>query len=147
MSETLTKRERIVAAMLTALRGIKTAAGYRTNLGDYVFDWLTRPLTEDEMPGACVRDLDATVEDLAGLDFYRLPVAVEIYELEAAVMRAAAADVKKAIAAARFCGGAAEDMRVLNDGVEAEQNETQGRVQGQRILFEVQYVTARLADE
>lgn len=55
------RRDGIVAAVVTRLKGILVSSGFQTDAGRNVFLWRTTPLGANEVPGCIVRDPDRRV--------------------------------------------------------------------------------------
>ena len=55
------RRDGIVVAIVTRLKGILVASGFQTDAGRNVFLWRTTPLGANEVPGCIVRDPDRRV--------------------------------------------------------------------------------------
>lgn len=99
----MSKRQKIVDAIIARMQTIKTVDGFLTNIGENVRDYETNWQTE-EMPGLSVCDLvsDNSSEDYhdGGLQFYEMPVALRIFanaRTDAALLRKMIADINTAI--------------------------------------------------
>jgi hypothetical protein len=58
-----TIRQQIVDRFESKLQGISIAAGYQTNVGANVHEWLAAPLMESNLPALIWRDLDEPIEE------------------------------------------------------------------------------------
>ena len=73
------RRDAIVAAIVTRLKGILVASGYQTDAGRSVFLWRTTPLGSAEVPGIILRDPERRVA-------YEYSDTVRDYELTVEVV-------------------------------------------------------------
>lgn len=54
-------RQQIMEKLAARLATIKTTAGYKTNIGNNVFDWLARDLADSELDAVIYRDVSASI--------------------------------------------------------------------------------------
>jgi hypothetical protein len=73
------RRDGIVSAIVTRLKGILVSSGYQTDAGKNVFLWRMTPLGGNEVPGCIVRDPDRRVT-------YEYSDTVRDYELTVEVV-------------------------------------------------------------
>lgn len=138
------KRQKIVTAIDTALKNIKTSQGYETDLGDNVFEWREEPLQETEIPGAIWRDTDAPVDETFGEHLHKMILEVELFSSGAsapALLRKLIADVVKMIGANLTWGGLAEDTRPQTEDIKTDRESK--RIGSALLKFEILYLTAR----
>ncbi len=64
MGDTL--RQQIMDRIRARFAGIRTAAGYGTDIGAHVFEWKISPFQEPDIPGVAVRDPDDEKEAASG---------------------------------------------------------------------------------
>lgn len=118
------KRHAIMAAVVTRMQEILSASGYYSNLGQNIYEWRPKLVTEGgasyvpfeqtELPAIDIRDpLDTVVTiEQGGTEEHSLSVEFEIAHEAAATgqtMRKQIADVRKAIGVDVSWGGLASD--------------------------------------
>jgi len=122
-------RQLIVNAVDTRLKGILTAAGYETNLGQHIFWWRTNDFSEDELPAANCRDTDcddsnATI-GVIGYHQHALKMEVDLIEADGAStpssIRKLIADLQKAIGVDTTWGKLAERTNPINSPINIDQ--------------------------
>lgn len=139
------KRQKIVTAIDTALKNIKTTQGYETDLGLNIFEWREEPLQESELPAAIWRDTVApVVDDTFGEHLHKMSMEIEVIASGASapsVLRQLIADVVKMIGANLTWGGLAEDARPQTEDIKTDRESK--RIGSALLKFEVLYLTAR----
>ncbi len=143
------RRQILVAAMLTRFAGIRMTAGYETNLGMNAFAWRdtkTTPFTAEQLATGCLNLRDAkreTNQVLVNKHEHDLSINCEIAVadgVEAATVRKMLADLDKAIGVDRKWGGIAFDTDPGDDSILVAQNGT--TITGASYNFTVHYRTA-----
>ena len=112
-------RQQIVTALDTLLKGIKTTAGYETNLGNNVHWWRGEPVTIAEMPALLCRETVRTTSQTGGAQEHDMTVTIEIHVNsgdDGATMRKAIADVVKRIGTSLTLGGLVADIQYGSGG-------------------------------
>lgn len=71
-------RQSIMEALDTRLKTIKTTAGYKTNAGTNVFDWLDRDLADTELDAIIYRDKSGSRAQVSMSGKTRNSIMVEI---------------------------------------------------------------------
>lgn len=136
------KRQQIIFALDARLKTILVADGYKTNLGQNVSWWRQEPYADNESGISC-EDSSAAPEWIgAGLQLQRLNVEIRIVMpvgAQAAEMRAAAADVIRAVGTDLTFGGLVEDCVQGDEPMSVEQEAT--RHGGTIINLALEYVT------
>ena len=142
MSTTI--RQQIVTAFDTRMKTIKTTAGYKTNLGASVFEWLEAPLQESDPISLVYRDLQDTVVRAIGCHTHTLTMQIVLIIPAAAT----AAQVRNAIADVISCVGTdvtwsnlAQDTSVISDE-EIEIEHQNRKIAGVSLKSEIEYTTA-----
>lgn len=98
-----TLRQQIVDAIVTRFKGILTASGYQTNLGQRIFLGRTTEPTEAECPALNIWDTDEeNARRLNSVHEHRLKIQAIVYQAGSTVagggfIRKAVADIFKAI--------------------------------------------------
>ncbi len=116
---TTNKWQRIITAVITQLKTIKTTAGYKTNAGTNVYEWLGRPLAEGEMPGIIVRDTFPEEIITVGAHEHTLLIECFVFTSGATATtqaREVIADIVTAFGADRTWGGLVEDTQPAPGG-------------------------------
>lgn len=139
-------RQDIVDAIDTRLKTIKTTAGYKTNAGNNVFDWLDRDLADSELDAIIYRD-KSSVMDMSDFDSKMSSVIVEIEvktkstTTTAAQVRKMIEDVYKAIGTDETWGGLALQTMPKTDDINVQQSD---KITGSgTIMIEIQYESAK----
>lgn len=138
------KRQIILNAIDTALKTIKIANGYETDLGNNIFEWREEPLQESELPAAIWRDTDEPVEFTIGAHEHKLTVEIELYAVgptSPTILRKLIADVVKLVGANLTWSGNAEDTKPQTEDIKTEKESR--RIAGALVKFEVIYTTNR----
>lgn len=141
-------RQDIAEAIDTRLKTIKTTAGYKTNAGTNVFDWIDRDLADSELDAIIYRD---TLNDLEIESFGRSINQIRV-EIEgktksttttAKQCRLLIEDIYKAISTDETWGGLALQTQPVSDEIEVRM---QDKIMGTaRIVVNIMYESARWA--
>lgn len=141
-------RQDIIDAIDTRLKTIKTTAGYKTNAGTNVFDWLDRDLADSELDAIIYRDRN-NVMDMADFDSKMNTVVVEIVvktkstTTTAAQVRKMIEDVYKAIGTDETWGGLALQTIPRTDEIDVQLSD---KITGSgTITIEIQYESTKWA--
>lgn len=139
-------RQDIIDAIDTRLKTIKTTAGYKTNAGNNVFDWLDRDLADSELDAIIYRD-KSSVMDMSDFDSKISSVIVEIEvktkstTTTAAQVRKMIEDVYKAIGTDETWGGLALQTMPKTDDINVQQSD---KITGSgTIMIEIQYESTK----
>ncbi len=113
-----TARQNIVAALITALKTISVANGYRTAVGSQVYSWPDPTLDPDNLPALVVHDTAAPVE-MDPNPYFSHTLTVEIYLVTSGALAGSAlsdcmADILQAVGVDHTFGGLAIQTRPLN---------------------------------
>jgi hypothetical protein len=131
-------RQSIMAAVETRLKTIKTTAGYSSNLGNNVFEWLDRDLDASELPGVVYKDRENPIESFT-MGEYTNKVNVEI-EIRAQDtpknLRKMIEDVYKAIGTDDRWGGYALDTQPVSDEIDCSHEDKKIGIAKIRIVIE-----------
>ncbi len=137
------RRQRIVDRIKVLLATINTSNGFRTCVGDNLFEWKTFDFQDTELPGIDVRDTSETVNVVGGRHFYTLLIEIEA-KVSASTStqkgRHVLADIIKLMGQNFNLNNLAHKITpVENELLDFEQgNKKQGTV---LIKFEVEYAT------
>jgi hypothetical protein len=72
-------RQQIIDAVDTRFKAIKTSAGYKTNIGNHVYDWLDRDLADNELDALIYRDKTNDIESASFSDYdNKLTLEIEV---------------------------------------------------------------------
>lgn len=148
MPDPITIRQRVVTALDTLFKTIKTTAGYQTNLGSNVFWWRDTPLQVSELPGLVCRDIAETTVRAVGQHEHILTVQA-IISLESsddgATVRKEIADITKALGtqvSPNVClSGYAEDIDPPDSEV-IEVEHAGIKIYGMAVNIRIHYATA-----
>lgn len=136
------KRQQIVTALDARLKLITVANGYETNLGTNVKWYRQEPFAEAEIGISC-EDSETAPEWIGfGVQLHRMTVVIDAVlpaTAQAPELRAAAADIVKAIGADVTLGGLAEDC-ILGD-VQMDVGQESVRAGGARLSAVFEYAT------
>lgn len=149
----ISKRQRLVDAIVARFETVLTTGGYRTDAGQLVETFRSNPFTTDEMPAISVREgleqygktgPDNQGQSVAGGGFFRrLPFTVDLViaegEADPVLARAALADAEEAIGKDSRWGGLA--IRTVPRGAAIVTDERGNWIGGARLEFEVHYTT------
>lgn len=125
-------RQRILTALDTRLKTIRTSAGYETELGLNVYEWRVIDLQEMELPGLIWKDYavgaaepvtmimgdESLTEQIMDID---ITIKVQDGQDTASTIRKAIADVQKAIGTDETWGGLA--LMTSDNGNETERDQ------------------------
>jgi len=118
-------RQQIIDAIDTRFKAIKTTGGYKTNIGNNVFDWLKRDLAITELPALIYKDKSSEIYTDT-LELYNNKITLEI-ELKAEAgsgtaesIREMIEDVYKAIGSDDTWSGLAIDTEPTSEEMEME---------------------------
>lgn len=140
-------RQQIVTGLLVRLRTILVSNGYETNLGSNIFEWKTTDFQPSEMPGAAVRDVPEGPPVVRGdIHMHVLGFSVEIKVSDAdpaTVLRAAVADVEKAVGLSPKFSTFLVLNPVSNPDFDVEQNDS--KLGSATVEFSVVYQTPAFA--
>jgi hypothetical protein len=124
-------RQRILTALDTRLKTIRTSAGYETELGLNVYEWRVIDLQEMELPGLIWKDYavgeaePATIMGDESLTEQTMDIDINIKVQDgqdtASTIRKAIADVQKAIGTDETWGGLA--LMTSDNGNETERDQ------------------------
>lgn len=113
-----TKRQKIVAVLIDAIKEIKIENDFQTDLGNSVEDWRT-DWQEEDLPGTSVCDLIAERVDAADeIDFFKLPVQIRT---------SFSSNVRPALAR-RFLGDIIKALRPWHQGFKTETETLAARI-------------------
>ena len=138
-------RQQIIDKIDTRFKAIKTTGGYKTNIGNNVFDWLGRDLADTELDALIYRD---KTNEVIGTEFgaisNRITLEIEIKtksgSMTARQTRMMIADVYKAIGTDETWGGLA--MFTVPRGEVMEQDFADKKIGSATITVEIEYATA-----
>jgi hypothetical protein len=139
-------RQQIMDKIDARLKTIKTSAGYKTDIGANVFDWLDRDLAGKELDALIYRDRSAEIEtETLELRNNRVRLEIEVKtksgSTTAEQVREMIEDVYKAIAQDDTWDGLAIDTNPVSEEIEIGQND---KISGQAtITVEIEYRTAK----
>lgn len=138
-----TKRELIVEQVKSRFSGIRTTNGYRTNVGQNVFNWKTQPWDETELPGCNIRDLREDQELQVNTKHHRtlqLSVDIAVAGTNAATdIRNAIGDVEQCIGLDRRFGTLVFNTNLRSDQMDVLQDDFILGVA--EVTFDIQYRT------
>jgi len=120
------RRQDIIDAINTQFAKIRTANGYKTNIGASVREWQTTPIPVDVLPAICFRDGDNEIEASAfDKSFNRVILVIEAFgkDVSAATVRTYVEDIYKAVGADETWGGLALETQPLGDTINMETEE------------------------
>lgn len=136
------KRQRIISAWETRLKGITPANHYVNNFSASVFGWRETPLTEAECPGIVYRDRPNVTALSIGQHIHTLIMETDVLIAgDDEDMRIAVADIVKAVGTDVTFGALAEDTIPSNDTEEIEMEHDKKKIWGLRLRFFVTYTT------
>lgn len=145
-------RQRILTALDTRLKTIRTSAGYETELGLNVYEWRVIDLQEMELPGLIWKDYavgaaepvtmimgdESLTEQIMDID---ITIKVQDGQDTASTIRKAIADVQKAIGTDETWGGLA--LMTSDNGNETERDQ-EDRITGSVTMrISITYHTTR----
>jgi hypothetical protein len=134
-------RQQIITKLDTRLKAILIASGYKTNLGQRVFDWRDPAFGQTDLAGLSYRDVSTgNVETVTiawpdSLQEFPLTVEMELKGTTPAVMRQMMADVLKAIGVDPTWDGLAISTEYLGDETDTEEQEAVIGATTMRILI------------
>lgn len=114
-------RQRIIDAVRARLATIRTANGYKTDIGRNVREWQTTPLPVDELPAVCFRDPDNGIAEWTMRERdNRVALMIEAAgkDVAPATVRAYAEDLYRAIGIDETWGGLALVTEPLGDTID-----------------------------
>jgi hypothetical protein len=140
-------RQRICSAFDTRLKGITVAAGYATNVGQNVFEWIPAVIDQDQTPGILWMDVDESPSNLTtagtiGYHDHRLRIEARIIasgSTSIATIRKALADVVRAIGVDTTWGGLASRTNPVANDMDAEKADRLAAAM--RLTIEIDYTT------
>jgi hypothetical protein len=94
------KRTQILKVVDARLKTILVSGGYKTNLGQTVFDWKITSWASEDVPGMTYRDISNTKEGSGSVNKFRWQLMVEIEiiaQTTAPTMREMISDVLRAV--------------------------------------------------
>lgn len=100
-------RQRLISAIDTRLKTILIASGYKTNMGQNIFEWKTDPFQASQIDGLTYRDPKEQRELGCGIYDLTLPLEIEIASTTPAQVRKCLADLEKAVHVDPTWGGLA----------------------------------------
>lgn len=133
-------RQQIITKLDTLLKTIKTTAGYETNLGNSVSEWLEIPLTDTAGPACAYKETVTSTGKAVGLWENTMELNLFLYGNTATQVRQMIADVIKAIGTKKTWDGLALDTKPAGEDVGAEQKKKLVFIA--RITFNITYITA-----
>ncbi len=116
------KRQQIIEALDTRLKTIKKTSGYKSDIGNHVYDWLDRDLDDSELPALIYRDRTNPIESYTVLNYLnQVNVEIEVKAKSASTtaesVREMIEDVYKAIGTDDRFGGLAVDSQPVSDEI------------------------------
>lgn len=139
------RRQDIIDAVDTRLKGILTTGGYETSLGSHVSEWRDtdrNPLEATELPGIVYRDAVSGRSVGAGIYDNVLRIEFEIHADSIATIRKALADVERAVFVDESWGGLA-DGSDMGEGENAKVSHLEDKLFRASDFFEVYFRTVR----
>lgn len=139
-------RQQIIDKVDARMKAIKTTGGYKTNLGNHVFDWLGRDLATSELDALIYRDRTNEIDGDTLTQFgNRVRLEIEIKASSAATtaktLRNGIEDVYKAIGTDETWSGLALCTQPVSDEIEIEHED---KIIGTaRILVDIEYETSK----
>ena len=136
------KRQQLVNAVKTRLTLIRTANGYETEAGLYVFEWTDYAVPETQRPCLIVRDGLSSASLTHGKDWHVLEITIDALAHGSGaptLVRKVVADVIQAWATDKTFGALADNSWYRGDVLEAEQESR--RLLGAQLRFDVEYKT------
>lgn len=135
-------RQQLIGKIDTRFKAIKTTAGYRTNIGNNVFDWLDRDLAEKELDALIYRDRANDIEaETLELRDNRMRLEIEIKTkaagATAARVREMIADVYQAIGTDDTWDGLAINSEPVSEEMEIRQGDK--ITGGATLTIEIEY--------
>jgi hypothetical protein len=134
------KRQQIIEALDTRLKTILTAGGYKSNIGQHVFEWKTTPFAEEELPGITYRDITSNRGAEGPVNKFRWAMNIEldiVAQATPGTMRDMINDVLKAIGTGPTWGGLAQGTRQPEVEIQVEQENK--IITGAAMKFEIVY--------
>lgn len=129
----LSNKQQIIDAFDALLKTILVAGGYNTDLGLNVYERIAKPLQISALPAVVYSEESGTTQDAFAEDRHLMPVSCEIIVPGATVpkdLRAAEADIIKAVGSDRTLGGLAQDIRMI--GIEVMEIDQKAEIVGAR---------------
>lgn len=121
MADTI--RQRIITAIDTRLKAILVTGGYKTNLGNHIFEWKTDPFQASDVDGLTYRDPTEQRELGCGVYDLTLPLEIEIASTTPAQIRKCLADLEKAVYVDETWGGLVFDTDIDTSELKVEKKE------------------------
>lgn len=139
-------RQQIIDKIDARFKAIKTTAGYKTNAGNHVFDWLDHDLADTELDAIIYRDRTNTKNASSQKIFdnkVRLEIEVKTKSASttAKQVRMMIDDVYKAIGTDETWSGLAQKTNPVEDNINVDQAD---KIAGSgTITVEIEYRTAK----
>lgn len=113
-------RQQICTKINTLLKTVKTTAGYETDMGNRVYEWLSYPLDEEALTACSFKDTDLITKIGSGHWKHTLTVEVLLFANTPATIRLMIADCIKAFGKDLEWGALARstDLIAETNGVE-----------------------------
>lgn len=142
-----TKRQQIITAVDTRLKTIKTTAGYQTNAGNAVYDWLHRQMSATSLLAIVYRDSEESIEaeTVGTIGYHRRELNMELEIMVAngsttmETMRKVLADIETAIGTDTRWSGLAIRTNPGRSRIEVDQESK--IVSGGLLTFSIVYQT------
>lgn len=141
-----TKRQKIVAKMLTELKKIKVADSYATNLGNNTHRWRIGDFAPAELPAQSLYDYEEKIDTGKNLDrshfrFFKVEIEVKLAQVTdaPAEMLQAFADIERVVEANQEWGGFATKTVPAGNKITVEQGTK--KIAGGIIAFEIHFIT------
>lgn len=139
-------RQSIMTALDTRLKTIKTTAGYKTNAGNNVFDWLDRDLADTELDAIVYRDpaneiLQETFNQINNRVRVEIEVKTKSASTTGAQVRKLIEDVYKAIGTDETFGGLAHEAQPVSENIDIQQAD---KIMGSAtVVIDIYYMTTK----
>lgn len=138
-------RQQIIDKIDARFKAIKTTAGYKTNIGNNVFDWLGRDLADTELDALIYRDKTNAIEEAEfGKIFNKITLEIEIKtksgSTTAKQTRMMIEDAYKAIGTDETWSGLAIETKPISEEMDLEFSDK--KIGSARITIEILYQTA-----
>ena len=147
-----TVRQDIMEALDTALKTITKANGYKSNVGNSVFEWQPFPIDDEDMPTLIYKDLEDDIEVVHNYALHQL--TIEIFfssagETSPKITREIISDVNKCIFAQKvaatdnyFTSGLVLDIIPVSSSLDSEQADK--KLIGATMMFNFFYLTPKI---
>jgi uncharacterized protein (DUF927 family) len=136
-------RQQILDAIDTRFKTIKTTAGYKTNIGNNVFDWLDRDLADTELDALIYKDpinelSSTTITQWNNKVNLEIEVKTKSASTTAKQVRMMIEDIYKAIGTDATWGGLALRSNPVSEEISIQQ---QDKIVGSaKIIISIEYV-------